>query len=76
MIANCVNPACRAPFSHRRDGRIFTVEGELAAPERGAARPNEQYWLCGTCSLRLKVVVENGRVSTVPMERQTATLAG
>jgi len=75
MIANCVNPACRAPFSHTRDGRIFTVEGVLAA-ERGAARANEQYWLCGTCSQSMKVVVEKGRVSTVPMERETATVVG
>ena len=73
MIGNCVNPACRAPFSHKRDGRIFTVEGELTV-ERGAARPNEQYWLCGTCSQTLKVVIENGRVTTIPME--IATLAG
>jgi len=75
MIANCVNPACRAPFSHRRDGRIFTVEGVLAV-ERGADRANEQYWLCGTCSQSMKVVVEKGRVTTVPMERETAALAG
>lgn len=76
MIANCVNAACRAPFSHKRDGRVFTVEGVLTATERGAVRSSEQYWLCGTCSQSMKVVVENGRVTTVPMERQTATLAG
>jgi hypothetical protein len=76
MIANCVNPACRAPFSHKRDGRVFTVEGMLPTMEGGAARPSEQYWLCGTCSLTLKVVVENGRITTVPVEQQTATLAG
>ena len=74
MIQNCVNPACQAAFSHKRDGRIFTVESELTAAERGATRPSEQYWLCGTCCLALKVVVENGRVTTVPME--TATLVG
>ena len=76
MIANCVNAACRAPFSHKREGRVFTVEGVLRETEQGAVRPNEQFWLCGTCSQTLKVVVENGRVTTVPMERQTATLAG
>ena len=76
MIANCVNPACRKPFSHARDGRIFTVEGVLTATEPGAAPPSEQYWLCGTCCQALKVVVENGRVTTVPIERETATLAG
>ena len=24
MLSNCLNPACQAPFSHLRDGRIFS----------------------------------------------------
>jgi len=76
MITNSVSPACRAALSHKRDGRIFVVEGTLTATKRGSARPNEQYWLCGTCSQNLKLVVEKRRVTTVPIERETATLAG
>jgi hypothetical protein len=77
MITNCVNSACRAPFSHAGEGRIFTVDGVLtAAAGRGVERPREQYWLCGTCCHVLKVVVEDGRVTTVPIETETATLAG
>ncbi|MGB9236322.1 MAG: hypothetical protein WCC04_18085 [Terriglobales bacterium] len=77
MLTNCMNPICRIPFSHARDGRIFTVDRVLTAvPARGAERPEEQYWLCGTCSKSFKVVVEDGRVTTVPIEAEIATLAG
>ncbi len=76
MISKCVNPTCRIPFSHLREGRIITVDRVLsAAAVRRAEHPTEQYWLCGTCSKSFKVVVEDGRVSTVAMEAETA-LAG
>ena len=76
MISNCVNPTCRVPFSHLREGRIITVDRVLsAAAARRAERPTEQYWLCGTCSKSFKVVVEDGCVSTVAIEAETA-LAG
>ncbi len=76
MISNCVNPTCRIPFSHLREGRIITVDRVLsAAAVRRAEHPTELYWLCGTCSKSFKVVVEDGRVSTVAMEAETA-LAG
>jgi hypothetical protein len=76
MITNCVNPTCRVPFSHLREGRIITVDRVLsAAAARRAERPTEQYWLCGTCSNSYKVVVEDGRVSTAAIEAERA-LAG
>jgi hypothetical protein len=76
MITNCVNPSCRVPFSHAREGRIFSVDHDL---ERCGNRPPlhqvEQYWLCGACSQTKKVVVEDGRVVTVAIEVETASLA-
>jgi len=36
----------------------------------------EQFWLCGTCSQSVKVVIENGRIVTAPIEVETAALAG
>lgn len=76
MITNCVNPTCRVPFSHLREGRIITVDRVLSAgAARRAERPTEQYWLCGTCSKSLKVVVEEGCVSTAAIEAETV-LAG
>lgn len=77
MISHCLNPACRVPFSHSRDGRIFTVDCLLS----GSRMPRvsgqvEQYWLCGTCSRSLKVVIEDGRITTVPIELETASLVG
>jgi hypothetical protein len=59
-----------------REGRIITVDRVLnGAAARRAEHPTEQYWLCGTCSKSFKVVVEDGGVSTVAMEAETA-LAG
>jgi hypothetical protein len=77
MLSNCVNSACRVPFSHARDGRIFSVNHDLEAS--GSKEPRhltEQYWLCGTCSQSLKVVIENGRITTVPIDVETASLTG
>jgi len=77
MVLNCVNPNCRVPFSHGRGGRIFTVDRVLAnRVARACESQDEQFWLCGTCSQSLKVVVENGRITTAPIEIETATLAG
>ena len=77
MVSNCLNPACRVPFSHARDGRFFSLDRLLIhsgtqAPEQGV----EQYWLCGSCSRVLKVVVENGSILTVPIDSECTTLAG
>ena len=77
MITNCLNPACRVPFSHMRDGRFFSIDDALShSANRDPQHQVEQYWLCGTCSQSLKVVVENGRIVTAPIEVEAATLAG
>lgn len=77
MLSHCVNPTCRVPFSHTRDGRIFSVDHDLeVSASRQPRHQVEQYWLCGTCSRSLKVVVENGRITTVPIDVETASLAG
>jgi len=76
MISQCVNPTCRTPFSHARAGRIFSVDHDLEFSAREPQHQIEQYWLCGTCSQSLKVVVENGRITTVPINVETASLAG
>lgn len=77
MTSNCLNPACRVPFSHARDGRFFSVDLQLTqSGRRASSHPAEQYWLCGTCSQALKVVVENGAIVTVPIDVACTTLAG
>jgi hypothetical protein len=74
MLSNCLNPACRTPFSHLRDGRVFSIESALThAASRDPQKAAEQYWLCGTCSQFLKVVIEDGHITTAPIE--VATLA-
>lgn len=77
MVSNCLNPACRVPFTHARGGRFFSVGHLLThSDNQNPERSIEQYWLCGSCSRVLKVVVENGLVVTVPIDRECATLAG
>ena len=77
MVSNCLNPACRVPFSHARDGRFFSIDHLLTHPDHPAPeRQPEQYWLCGTCSQVLKVVVEDGSIKTVPIDTECSTLAG
>lgn len=67
MLSHCLNPSCRALFRYMDDGRIFQVERRTAMPGTSELqRLVEYYWLCGPCSQKLKVVVENGNVSTVP----------
>jgi hypothetical protein len=77
MFRNCVNPDCGVPFSHVREGRFFTVDRVLTADSaRSDEDQKEQFWLCGTCSKSFKVVVEDGRITTVPIELETTSLAG
>jgi len=77
MVSRCLNPACKAAFTHGSEGRVFTVDRSLIAKKPRQRRGiGEQYWLCGTCSRSLKVVVEDGHIKTVPIETETASLAG
>lgn len=69
MLSQCLNPACSATFRYMHEGRVFTVE--RTAPSASLSQPLlrsvERYWLCSDCTLMLKVVVENGAVTTRPI---------
>ncbi len=68
MLSNCLNPACNAPFRYLYDGRIFNVERFIASPDGlNIERIIDHYWLCGACSMTMKVVVENGVATAIPM---------
>ncbi len=73
MLSHCLNPSCNAQFHYLHEGRVFKVEQVVASPD-GSDPQNvvEHYWLCGPCSLLLKVVVENGVVTTQPIHTETA----
>jgi hypothetical protein len=69
MLSRCLNPNCGVPFRYLHEGRIFRIEQvRVAADIPVLQRYVESYWLCGTCTGKLKVVVENGRVLTCPMD--------
>jgi len=76
MLSQCLNPACGVPFRFRSEGRIFYIERVITRPgDSDPERIAEPYWLCGQCSRQLKVVVENGLVTTQPVESAELVLS-
>ncbi len=67
MLNQCLNPGCTEHFRYLYEGRIFTVERFVTGAEGRTERQIEHYWLCGKCSKSMKVVVENGVATTVPI---------
>ncbi len=57
MVNNCANPLCDKPLHYLRDGRIFVFEvpGDGLGADGKRARHLEHYWLCGDCSLSLRL---------------------
>lgn len=74
MLNRCLNPACSTSFRYLYEGRIFTVE-RFASSADGLKthRELEHYWLCGKCGRSLKVIVENGMATTVPIRVEPIT---
>ena len=73
MLSRCLNPNCGKPFLYLDEGRIFRIEQvRVVAGSPHPQRSVESFWLCGTCSSRLKVTVENGCVLTSPIDVPTA----
>ncbi len=69
MLNQCLNPACSAMFRYLYEGRIFTVERFVTSSDGlKTDREIEHYWLCGSCSKSMKVVVEHGVATTVPIQ--------
>ena len=73
MLGRCLNPNCGKQFRYLDEGRIFRIEQvRVVAGTPDPQRSVESFWLCGTCSSRLKVIVENGCVLTSPIDATTA----
>lgn len=74
MLNRCLNPNCSALFRYLYEGRIFTVERFVTSANGDKTeRQLEHYWLCGRCSKSMKVVVENGVATTVPIRVEPMT---
>jgi hypothetical protein len=77
MLSSCLNPACNASFRYLYDGRIFTVERFVTSPDGlNTERIREHYWLCGSCSMSMKVVVEDGVATTAPIHPEMMAISG
>jgi hypothetical protein len=71
VLSKCANPACLARFHYLHEGRIFKIEtGTVASDRNGSPKHRiEYFWLCQRCAQTLRVVVENGVVTTRPLDR-------
>ena len=68
MLAQCVNPNCRAALRSFSEGRLFQFEVvSISVAARDDSRlpfdekPKRQtshFWLCGECSTKLSVTLE------------------
>jgi len=77
VLSNCLNPACRVPFSHALGGRVISVDHLLAPLDATIYESQtEQYWLCGRCSQSVKIVIENGQVKAAELDLERSSLAG
>ncbi len=81
MISKCANPACSTAFHYLRDGRLFRMETPYEGPsasepldfrEGKPVRRVEHFWLCGKCAASLTLIVDRGKVVTVPLRVQAA----
>jgi hypothetical protein len=69
MVSKCANPACSARFRYLHEGRVFKIETSTVSSESDGSptRRIEHFWLCERCVQTLEVVLENGVVSTRPL---------
>jgi hypothetical protein len=66
VLSKCANPACLARFHYLHEGRIFNIETGTVSCESNSSSTHkiEHFWLCESCVQTLKVVLENGVVTT------------
>ena len=76
MISRCANPACSTRFRYLHEGQIFGFEVR-SIPAAGVdvpgmnslSRRTEYFWLCDSCALNMKLVLEPGaRVTLVSVQ--------
>jgi hypothetical protein len=69
MVSKCANPACQAPFRYLHEGRLFNVLDAIpgAGQRPTHATHTEFYWLCNQCVKSVRIVLQEGRVVTRPL---------
>jgi len=67
VLSKCANPTCFARFRYLHVGRIFNVEIKTNSSNHSLQPRIEHFWLCETCAQVLKVVWEDGGVTTRPL---------
>lgn len=76
MLSKCANPACAAPFTYLRDGRLYQIDIAPGPQPVTAAKPPhrvEYFWLCGQCASSMTLAFQRGKgVVMVPLQRETA----
>ena len=77
MVSKCANPACQAPFRYLHEGRLFNVFDTIpgAGQRPTHASRMELYWLCSQCVKSVRIVLQEGRVVTRPLNAMERDIA-
>ena len=81
MTTQCANKACGTRFRYFRSGKIYLIDFKSNANGAHHGRDVEYFWLCGSCSLKMRVSLNSdGNVILEDLEaasspaRQTAAI--
>lgn len=74
MLSKCANPGCSSIFRYLHEGRLFLVNKTSATTLAGGAAefsPSERFWLCDTCSRRMRIAWDGSAIQLVGVRPQT-----
>jgi hypothetical protein len=58
MTTHCANSECGTPFRYFRSGKIFLIDFMANGTATRHSRDMEYFWLCGNCSIKMRVTVD------------------
>ncbi len=75
MVSKCANPACDTRFRYLHEGRLFNVFEAIPGAESRPAHASrmELYWLCNECAKRVRIMLQDGRIVTRPLNEVERT---
>lgn len=59
MTTHCANPSCGTRFQYFRSGKVFLIDFKSAGAPLKPPRDMEYFWLCGSCSPKMRVSVDS-----------------
>jgi nucleotide-binding universal stress UspA family protein len=74
MLSKCANPDCSSVFHYLHEGKIFLVTKVAVAPLAALVTdslPTERFWLCNTCSRKMRIAWNGSAVELVALRQDT-----